>query len=175
MKSKLREEINRRGRLGEMPGQLDNIHIPRSIPMIYSEHMVRSWLSNNSSADSRLCAWRENWRTKRLKIDHLKKCFNISQKHVTTSIHKDFQNLSIEKSFSPSLTSQIYLIWWDETEDEFPITSSWIFTKLYCNKNICQSWRQNAGVLCHYKRHKTRTYIMVLDFYLFFIYFLAFF
>lgn len=42
MKSKLREEINHRGRLGEMPGQLDNIHIPSSIPMIYSEHMVRS-------------------------------------------------------------------------------------------------------------------------------------
>lgn len=42
MKSKLSREINHKGRLGEMPGQLDNIYIPSSIPMIYSEHMVRS-------------------------------------------------------------------------------------------------------------------------------------
>lgn len=42
LKSKLSREINHKGRLGEMPGQLDNIYIPSSIPMIYSEHMVRS-------------------------------------------------------------------------------------------------------------------------------------
>lgn len=173
-KSKLSREINHKGRLGEVPGQLDNIYIPNSILMIYSEHMVRSWLSNNSRADSHLYAWRENWRTKGLKTDDLKTCFRISQKYIITSIHQDFQNLSIEKSFSPSLTSQRYLIWWDETKDEFPIHLDEFSCKFYCNKNICQSWRQNTGVLCHYKRDKTRTYIMVLDFYLFLIYFLTF-
>ena len=42
MKGKLSKELNHKGRLGEMPGQLDNIYIPSSVPMIYCEHMVRS-------------------------------------------------------------------------------------------------------------------------------------
>lgn len=42
MKAKLSTELNRKGWLGEMPGQLDNIYIPSTVPMIYSEHMVRS-------------------------------------------------------------------------------------------------------------------------------------
>ena len=54
MKAKLCKELNHKGRLGEMPGQLDNIYIPSCVPMIYSEHMVRSWLSHNSSPDSRI-------------------------------------------------------------------------------------------------------------------------
>lgn len=42
IKTKLSTELNRKGLLGEMPGQLDNIYIPSTVPMIYSEHMVRS-------------------------------------------------------------------------------------------------------------------------------------
>lgn len=42
MKAKLSKELKHKVRLGEMPGQLDNIYIPSSVPMIYSEHMVRS-------------------------------------------------------------------------------------------------------------------------------------
>lgn len=56
MKSKLSREINHKGRQGEMPDQLDNIYIPSRISMIYSEHMVRSRLTNNSRADSHLYA-----------------------------------------------------------------------------------------------------------------------
>lgn len=54
MKAKLSKELNHKERLGEMSGQLDNIYIPSSVPMIYSEHMVRSWLSNNSRPDSHI-------------------------------------------------------------------------------------------------------------------------
>lgn len=42
MKAKLSKELNHKRRLGEMLVQLDNIYIPSSFPMIYSEHMVRS-------------------------------------------------------------------------------------------------------------------------------------
>lgn len=42
MKAKLSKELNHKESLGEMPGQLDYIYIPSSVPMIYSEHMVRS-------------------------------------------------------------------------------------------------------------------------------------
>lgn len=52
MKAKLNKELNRKWGLSEILGQLANIYIPSSFPMIYSEHMVRSWLSNNSSPDS---------------------------------------------------------------------------------------------------------------------------
>lgn len=54
MKAKLSKELNHKRRLGEMLVQLDNIYIPSSFPMIYSEHMVRSWLSNNSTPDSHI-------------------------------------------------------------------------------------------------------------------------
>lgn len=42
MKAKLSKELNHKESLGEMPGQLDNIYIPRNVLMIYPEHMVRS-------------------------------------------------------------------------------------------------------------------------------------
>lgn len=52
MKAKLNKELKYKWGLSENLGQLDNIYIPSSFPMIYAEHMVRSWLSKNSSPDS---------------------------------------------------------------------------------------------------------------------------
>ena len=50
--------------------------------------------------------------------------FSKSYTFRASSIQKDFQKVSVKKSFSPSLTLQRYFMCWDETVDEVPITSS---------------------------------------------------